>query len=222
MNRLWTSSGLRLGRCTTAAPQPGEKPGCSHRDQPDPSEWNYNRFCWDKRIKHPEGIDGMLDNCLIWSLTSRSGNGQQLLPAPEHGASPVIWVFSLCGCHTQEGLCDSSHVFLGRQLYIEPKFLHASVTDWCWAASPGEDRGTGKGKGSRVYLRSCVCRHTCIHKQIQTYTHAHTTHRALPHFCLLFYIPLCHMFSGSSDHHAGQLVWICHIPDGADWRLCGE
>ena len=29
----------------------------------------------------------------------------------------------------------------------------------------------------------------------------------LLHFCLLFYIPLCHTFSGSSDPHAGQLVW---------------
>ena len=59
---------------------------------------NYHRCCWDTGKQHPEGTAGMLVNCPIESLSSRSGigpqetlpvNRQQLLLATKPEASPV-------------------------------------------------------------------------------------------------------------------------------------
>ena len=198
----------------------GRNQGCCHGAQPGPSEWNYHWYQQDTGGHHPEGTVGRLDSCPIVSLTRRSGIRSQktlpvkrqllpLVPVPENHSWPES---SVCAVPTQrEGLCVSSHNFLGRQLGSKPNLRREMVTDGGWSALPGENRGLAIRRGNTVYWRPPVCAHSFAntHAQTHIHTYTHTTLRvslvsSLP---LFFYIPICQSFSGSLMTMRGTQFW---------------
>ena len=139
-------------------------------------------------LQHQEGTAGTLDECPISSLTSRSGNGlqetvpvkrQQLLPAPEPGASLVIWVFSLSDPYTQgrvlwlqSGLPGET---TGQQTQAPSCKCHRlrldSISRW------GQRHREGDNEQS-LPKATCVHLHTWKRTHTHIYTCTNTAHRA--------------------------------------------
>ena len=100
--------------------------------------------------------------------------------------SSVLWFL-----HIRKGSVTPAMSSWGDNQTPNTNSFNASVTDWCWAALPSEDRGTG----SRVSLRPFVCRQQArkhTHTHTHTHTQTHTSHTAYRAPCSSFFPSFLH------------------------------